>query len=431
MIENPFCLRLSELQFENSHLEQIKHYNEKKKIQQMSLLERTNEMIFNSARISPKKVKIPIQMPIKTSREYDKGSFKRNLTIREKMQEKRDIFLINMILDRKEKQLKAIDKYIENTEINAESQEESILEESNRINRETDKIDLDLLRANKSAEYELLRRAELSKELKKKQQSLSILQSEIAKNIDAKQRYMDYYLFLSSICPQSKELFMHFSSPDILIDDIKYLENSNRFIAQQIDNFENQLGKEKSVSESLKLADQFLNNIESSIGFFAPAPPTGFPCDFMKDEHNTELELSQLNGMVQNTFYKCFGKESSILPIEMLRSIENELEIFYNAICRVNPLFVEMKSAQIYQKRKEENKKRELEKREALLLEKKEAAIARANKPIKKPNGRRIVPRILPQHTGRRNDPRYASDLIELEKLNNMLYGEINKEDGL
>ena len=431
-IKNPFKLKKEDFEFNLLYKKKLKKKEEKEKLLNLSLFDRTNLSLENTKRSIPftsRSIYSP-RIPNSTQN-FDPNTYIRPKSIREKIFEKRDTFLIQMILDMKGKQLSAIDEHIKETEINFFNQENFISNESSRINRETDQIELELSRTIKIAENMLLHRTELQKKLKIKKNQVSLLHSEIYKNQSNLEIFKEYYNFLYYLCPKNIKIKDYFNDINVIIDDIDSIEIDNRFLIEQIDKIEQDLSQNNTEINNLFSIEAFLNNLEKKIINYNEN------INLIKEINNfdyseeiqIENELKNLSLKVSNLYFNCFKKTSSVNPLESLAKLENKLENYYQKLQTLSLDYVQIKTNEIYEKRKEELKRIEIEKRELLLLEKKELAIARANKPIKKRNGRKLIPRSIPQINSKITSIQLQNEKIELEKLNKLLYGPIFIEE--
>ena len=123
---------------------------------------------------------------------------------------------------------------------------------------------------------------------------------------------------------------------------------------------------------------------------------------------------------------KCFKIESYSSSISQLEKIENELENLYRQIKKIDPKFVHEKQS-IRDKERREKLKRDRQEKEAQEQRmKKEQAIERAKKPIKKKTGRPLYPRTKLMKVRKEDDDRTWLLRQEQERVEKLLYGPLH-----
>ena len=137
-------------------------------------------------------------------------------------------------------------------------------------------------------------------------------------------------------------------------------------------------------------------------------------------------ELSQVNQLVLKCYKACFGNVANVSTLSMLEILENSLENSYLTVKEFDSAWVSSKQS------KKDNARREIARKLKQQLQEKEQqakidlALKRATMPIKKRNGRPLYKRSLLEHHSNKNDEQLKAEREEEERINKLLYGDIN-----
>ncbi|EAY05970.1 hypothetical protein TVAG_123940 [Trichomonas vaginalis G3] len=430
---NPFTIRPEELEFESAAIESERIKTERRNYLKLSVVER-NKLLQPKVPLRQYSPRIQHSSSPVSARQFNKDTYHRKQRIDEKIAEKRDIYLIQLILNQKGKNLDQLVQQMENEKEMVEVTENKIIEESHQCQRESDRIELELQKGRKRAEQATQARVDIEKVLHKRDNINGVIQSEISRNEDYLIQYQQYYEFLQQVKPDNMELEDMFKAPDILIKIIENEERDNLFLNQQLDILEDMASRGNDTAEH-QLVDlkTTISNLESTINKNIIPVLKSYEEDPANQEPSEEetttrepTELELLSSRVLKLFVDCFKKRASLTPIECLERLEAKLEEFYRECDRVNPDFIREKQNIIDNARKEEARKQIIIERERMLLEKKEHALARATRPIKKRTGRKLMERYFPNVVKKKSDEQILLQQKEKERIQNLLYGEEN-----
>lgn len=344
------------------------------------------------------------------------------------IQQKREIFLIQMLIDRKNKEIKKINKKIQFEEANIIETHHNLDQTAVEYKITTAQIEQNLAKARKAIEAATRQRVELNKQSKMKVQSVAIMKSEISKNEELLENFHRYYDFLESLVPDKYTMFTYFSSPDKLIEEFTKIEKENLELYNVCHHYQGLLDqslgaieKELNITEehTQKEKNNLINVIKKQqelIDRESPSP------------EEVDQELLNFGKMIRSTYVKCFGKDSNVSSLTMLEKIENEMEMKFQKLEVISPQFIQEKQAIRDKERREEQRKAKQEKQAAEQKLKMEQAIERANKPINKKTGRPLYQRTIPIKVVRNDDARILALRREQQRQEKLLYGPVWEE---
>ena len=351
----------------------------------------------------------------------------KNMRMTEFVAQKREIFLVQLLIERKNKEMHRLDNEMRAEEKSLLDTENALAEASNQYKMATAQAEAALARARKASEAATKKRVELQKEYKLLLQTTSITRAEITKNEDTLEAHRRYYEFLKSITRDGHSMEEFYESPKVLEAEFDAMEKQNLFLIEQFQELEQDI--EKGVNrEHTILADTIaqIESVQKKLGVVPVVkdePYTLTEAD-LREAENVESELKALNALILKTFVKCFGAGGDISTMGMLERIENALEDMYVKIEYVNPAFVEQKQKKKDYERGEQRRKEEAERKEAEQRLKVQQALERATRPIKKRTGRPMVRRVLPIKETRTDEAALRAAMLEQQRINDLLYGE-------
>ena len=351
----------------------------------------------------------------------------KNMRMTEFVAQKREIFLVQLLIERKNKEMNRLDNEMRAEEKALLDTENSLAETSNQYKMATAQAEAALARARKASEAAAKKRVELQKEYKLLTQTTSITRAEITKNEDTLEAHRRYYEFLQSITPEGHSMEEFYESPKKLEAEFDTLERENLFLIEQFRELEQEI--EKGVNREHKMLSDTVEQLETvrkKLGVVPVVPdePHTLTEADVREAENVENELKVLREMILETFVKCFGAGGDISTMGMLERIENALEDMYVKIEYVNPAFAEQKQKKKDYERSEQRRRDEALRKEAEQRLKVEQALERACRPIKKRTGRPMVRRVLPIKEKCTDEAALRAAMLEQQRIERLLYGE-------
>lgn len=440
--KNPFQLPHQCEIFGYKEFEKKRIQNERESIRRMSLIQRADlqkpkipTCILSSSLISQSASrKMQSQSSLSTSailREKRDSDQQRSIRVTEFIQQKREIYIIQLLIDKKKQEIEQIYKRMETSEKNLIQRDEQIEIDSEKIKLANTHNEMKLARAKRHMEEEIRKKVELQKKLRNATNNVFTLNSEISKNEDMLQSFKSYEDFLLKLTPENEKIFDFFTSPDILIRELHTIESDNLILIQNCQYFDSIL--EKGVSAMKKKEDETigytnaikdqLNNlpiVEEFPGDLGPA------CSKSFDLKNQEIR--KLAEIIDRIYIKCFGATADVTPVVMLQRINIKLEEFYDKMDLIDPDFAQERQAIKDKQRREQQRKEKQEKQEAEQRIKMEQALARATRPIKKKNGRPLYGRGVIKKNEKKTDLKMLKELKERKETEKLLYGEQTDE---
>jgi hypothetical protein len=319
--------------------------------------------------------------------------------------QKREIFLVQLLIDRKNKEIDRIQNIRKTEKKNIIQEQGKIAEQSNQNKMTTSQQELELSRAKRSMDAAIKQRTELSKELKKKTAFVQVLESEISRNQETLDAYRSYAEFMKRLTPESTKPLEFFTEPEVLLQELENVENENLFLIRHCQ----ELTDEQDGALRIVQAEIDGRNAESEVLMAAvgrlpqvtevPAVASGA----LKECDALDVQLRAFAAIVRKTYRQCFSEASEVNTLTRLERLEMELETMYRQSGTIDPSFRAMQQTEKDRARRDKQRKEKAEKLEREQKRKLEQALIRAQMPVKRRAGRPVYERTLP--IKKRKDP--------------------------
>lgn len=353
----------------------------------------------------------------------------RSRRMTEFVREKREIFLMQMLIDQQKKEIARIQREIKQAEEGAVREEEGIEQESKDCKTANTKNEATLARRRRKVEVAAKKRVEREQALKRSRTSVSWVNNEIAKNQDLLEAYQIFKKFMVEVTPEGNTMDEYFDQPRKMTECLDALESANFGLIQSCLHLDDKVGNTtEGLTQENEQVERMTKKIESEM------PDVDVPFELPDDADEMcvirgkiqDAEYERLRAMVENAFMACYGRTADIAPIGMLQQIEMQLEEYYRKIDFVKPEFIQTKQQQFAKLRREEARRDKQLKQEAEQKQKMDHAIARANKPIQKRCGRPLMKRMMPFRAEAKDDGKRLAALLEQQRIDRLLYGDDN-----
>ena len=400
---------------------------------QMSLVQRTDAMKPKVPSLLTKTVRQPSSSRTSDSSpreikpvppESPRG--KKRMRTADFVSEKREIFLLQLIIDRKNKEIRKLEDMARAEEKSMNDAEMRIVETSNEYKMTSAQVEAALARARKSSEAATKKRVELQKELRCEQQTVAIIRSEIIKNEDLIEAYRGYNEFLHSIVPPGRKYEEYFNEPKDLLRYFDDMEQENLFLLDQYQNRQEEIRKSQDFYDSSVVQyDGDYNVMKKKLEELPEVKEEQLELKEgnIRDSEYIDNELVRLHNIIMKTFQKCFGGTANISTMTMLEILESAMEDLYERVEYIKPSFRNEKMAVIDKKRHIQEMRDEADRKEAEQHEKMLKAIARAKKPMVRKTGRPIRGRMLPNMFKKKDEEAERLRMLEKQRIEELLYG--------
>lgn len=350
---------------------------------------------------------------------------RRKLNMRELCDEKRDIYRLQMLIDRKTRQMQKLRNQRTKEETNYKTETQRITELSDEYKKALIQMEVAVAREKRLADRASHEKTKKSKELERHMHEVRSICYEITKNEATKNDLTQYADFLQQFCPPGKELMEFYSKPEVLIEELHRIERENLYIIQhcqhieeiaairakpgtkECDNVKDMQEEAQALLTELKEVGEFVGNLS------------------LNEQNRIKSEYTELTQLIKTTYHNCFRIHANLEPLFMLEKLELELERMYKLEDSVEPAFLEMKRAAQHKARREEQRKKVLEQKAAEQNRKIQQTLERATKPIFYRWRRPIVERMVPFKEIRREDEMELQRRREEEKERQLLFGEL------
>lgn len=432
---NPFVMPEGSDRFGYREEENKQQKEELAKIQQMTLVQRTDRLqpsvpglvnrtirphepkTARSNQSAPREIK-----PITP----ESPNVVKSMRMTEFVAEKREVFLIQLIIDRKNKEVQRLNNQIKSEEAQLQDTEMKIVETSNEYKMTSAQIEASLARARKSSESATKKRVELQKELRCQQQTVSLIRSDIMKNEDLLENYKQCKEFLEYIKPDYANFDDYFKGPEVLIKHFDDMEQENLFLLDQYQNRQEEIAKDqKKFDKDLIESSQLLNQVSKKVDSlpYVEVEDLQLCPGNVQMSGEIDAETAKLTELIKKTFFHCFGKPSTDTAISMLELIEKAMDDLYAKAQHVKPSFRDEKMMIKDKQRHLQEIRDEADRKEAMQHEKMMKAYEKAKQPIKRKSGRPIPRRMLPNMFVKKDEEAEKRRAEERQRIDNLLYG--------
>lgn len=353
----------------------------------------------------------------------------RKQLISEFVLEKREKFLVQLIIDQKEKEMQRLRNLQESTEQKAKEMEEEIEKETDRNKMRTVQIEAGLARSRRMAEAASQARAAKAMELKQARLRLGAVRTQINENENLLETYRPYYDFMHMMLPEGETVDYFLKSPNRLTDELHRMEDENLFVIQQCQRLQDVLDRGSDATDAeIQMARETAKEMEEKLGRIEPEENVNYELspDQKRVLYDEDGELVALQRMVKETYLKCFKSDADLDSISLLERLESQLQLMTELCSYVDPEFVAAKQAVKDKDRWEAQRKKMNDEREKEQKRKIDKALSRALKPIPKKVGRPVKERVLPIKRQKQSDEDLELARLEKEREERLLYGSLD-----
>lgn len=394
------------------------------------------------------------------------------------IQDKREIFLVSLVTNRREKEITRLQKVQDEEEEKFIQALKNVDDLSTQYKMQSIKIEQELSRARKDAESASSYRIDLNKKLKDGKADLTLLRSKIIKNEDLLETYKNYDQVLHQITPEGMSINEFLRHPNLLQNQLDSLESDNLFLVNQCnaiqeamdkdnkkmdlqfqeidDNFQKvlkifskspcavyfDLNRTKTVQQNADTdsLDESYTIHEPDLPFSKNSSRNLNKCltlgiDMLKSGEFNDLditktktvsnndEMNELCNLIKNAYATCFNNVANVSPLTMLEIIESALEAMYLKVHEFDTNWVTQRQDEKNAYRREIERKLKQQQQEKEQQMKIELALKRAKMPIKKRNGRKLCPRTIPLKPSKKDQSQIEAEKLEEKRIHELLYG--------
>ena len=425
--KNPFTLPPAAELFSHAEEAAIKRQNEREKLSSLSLAERVEQMQCPVPPCRTQRTKVRAVSKAESAISAERrAKTARNQRTTEFITEKREIYLTQLLIDKKTKEISKINKIINenNAKLQEKNEEAALLDE--KIKLATQHIEATLSRGIRDAEQATQKRVEVNKKLRFQRNRVDVLRSELTKNKDALDTYKEYYQFMEAVVPDGAKQKDFYNDFNLIPDSFDKIQHDNLFIQIQCQRIEEMDSRGiDNAAELLRQKERIVESLENQISSIKPIENVTYEIaeGTTNEAEATVKEIDQLKVLVNRVYERCFGEKSSESAMTMLTRIEDSLNQMYEDISYVDKTFVAKSMYEINQKRRNEQRRKAQMDKDRALAEKKEQALKRAARPIKEKTGRPLMVRTVPRRKNVRDDAREKALIRKRKQMENLLFG--------
>jgi hypothetical protein len=343
--------------------------------------------------------------------------------LHEFVDQKRQIFQVQLFTDRKKKEIERIEQQARTESDFITTQASKLIDFENTCRLNRNQAEGEMGRAKRAMDRAIRRRGDLSAELRRKRAAVDALESDVFTMEERVESLRKFDQFLCRF-DDSMTRTMLYQNPSLLLDEIALLETENLRLFERCD----ELGSERertmqTLNRGIAEAEQESAEIHTR-GQRLPAVELidMRALQVARDTENADRVLAMLTRLVDTYFHNCFKKSADIGALMMLERMEVELETMYTTVAKLSPQYLMEKQTAIDRSRREEQRR---QKQAAHALEqqrKMKASLERSVMPIHMRVGRPLMPRMWPENTTKKDTSRKEQDGQIQDQL---LFGDV------
>jgi hypothetical protein len=362
--------------------------------------------------------------------------------LRDFIDEKREIFLAQLAIDTKREELQRLERLERDESENLAVKEAEIILFQKQFHAFLDADANSLIEARRAAEARAKQRLAVSLRIKQVSSQISSLRSEIAHSEEKFQECEGYKEFIEGLTPKDWRQVhplpeLYFKHPEQLLEILRTLEAQNMFLIRHCQEAEELVERSKKEFNDL-LEDRDVTITEMSNRENASRRHLNannaqneqykMVGEFRFGSEFGETELRSLMKVVGELHEKLgFEMAASGDPIAMLKRIEEKMDTLFQVLAKTDQSLVKsLYVAKVHQRRDTERADKAAKKQKEQ-EEKTQRALALATMPIKRRNGRPLLPRTLPTESQSREklEEKMRLAATQLAADQNLLFGPI------
>lgn len=353
--------------------------------------------------------------------------------IGEFIQQKRDIYLVQMGINRKNKEILHLAQMAKKEESAVFEANDKIEKLTNICKARTSRCEVVLARARTAAEKATRQRVEKHHTLKTATMSIEVTTAEIERNRDLVDLYRDFKTFMEELAPENVPMMKYFNSPQRLIEALDSVERYDYYLIDLCQEFERRLDRAAGkITEQIDFTDVGVNALARGLEQLGERIPRSLSSivqfDAVKKSEELDDELDNLSKLIRETYRLCFGKESGRALKSLLKHLEMTLDYYLQEIVKYDQGVVADRQSLRDKERRERQRiyRHELQAQEQ--QRKMEQSLERARNPVKKKVGRPLLPRSVPIVRSQKEDPAFLQQIRENQRLEQLLYSDLHAE---
>ena len=342
------------------------------------------------------------------------------------VQERREIFLSNLLISRHQKELDRIEMQHKSSEHRLLAMDAEIADAANKTKASVNQYENQLSRERQRADELTKERIKIEQQFKLKDNAVKNMEVERTKLEYQLSDYTEYKEFMervesiTGVKPKNaRELLAIF-------DDVA---SDNLFISQALERLEDKeelatgsASKEMDaikqeiaeIERQIKAREEYLKEIQ--------VPKTAR----RTNTESTDAKISELQSLVSKTFISCFPDQNTDQnPITMLQQIENDMESMHKEAMHFDHDFLVSMTKKLTEAKRKQQRELNAQKKKDELEEKTKRLLERANKPIKRRTGRPLVEKSNFTKTKKKDDTAELREKEERERIERLLFSDV------
>ena len=355
-----------------------------------------------------------------------KGKRQRTKTMPERMLQKRQIYMTQLLIDKKRTEMSKLARSKIITQDKLEKDENDVNNEIDEYKQTMNALQAALSKSRKRAAENSQQYSSLVKQLSQLQSSVNAKSAIISKNEEILEQYQEYEQFLKVFLPVKYEnnIFEYYNSPSVLIQELDEMQRETLNLVNCYQHFVDVEGvlnekTEKRFKEQEEEDQKITQIIERTQ---LPKVEVYHSKTVEKSKDKLTAKIDKLKQTISETYMICFGRKADISPMNMLEKIEQSLENMLKIEQTVPSDVLEEIKAAKEEERREKERQEGHERRRLEQLQKIEKALERANKEIPRHDKRRPIQRMIPVKKHHTTDKELNKERLAQERENKMLF---------
>jgi hypothetical protein len=344
------------------------------------------------------------------------------------IQEQREIFLSNLLIERHQKELGRVQSQKEVKQQKLIGLESEWKDAQKNSRATTGQYEAMRMRARQKFDTHKKRRMEVESEVRRKTQAIAAMESQIVEIEETFNRFQAYDNLLKDIesvaghRPQTSTEFLEF---------LESIELESLFILRNVGDFKRKdetslVGTEleaKTLIETLAQTSVQIDRAEKELQRLRLLQPPK-----VGNADSTDSALARAHSLVAGVFRECYPQgDSPQGSLNMLSKIEAELDETTKMVARIDQAFLTKKLKALSLEKRAQQRQANQEKKSQNQANKLEQMLERATRPVKKKEGRPLTTRVTPVRAAKKDSEKAMRDQQEKARVEDLLFGPVFK----
>jgi hypothetical protein len=401
-----------------------------KKIKKMPIGDRAT---LHAPPISHRAVRMNYERTLSRAPNQEDGGIRPATEIRQRqqhatrlIQDQREIFISNLLIERQEKELSRIQSQKQTKAGKLVELESEWKASQNNTRTTTGQDEAMKIRARQKHDAQKKKRIDAEAQVKQRSRAIVEMETQI---MDLEEKLAQYRARDALLADIERFEQRRPSTTIEFLEFFEHLESESLFVITNVENFRRQ--EEQSV-DGLDAEEKIvMQSIAETCAQIAQAELEKSRTVKLKHPRpsandGTDAGLLKLQQVISIVFHQCYpAADPSQTALTMLCLMEAKLEAMTRKLKYIDPVFFTKKMRSVALEKRAKQRELNLEKKMKDQAMKLEQMLERATKPVKRREGRPLCMRIAPVRILKTDGEKLLKEQLEKERVDSLLYGPI------